>query len=1044
MNIRKKILYIVTLMMSFTFSSLVQAKYEYIVSASNKKAISNLGTIIFCDGVINEQFVFSKSDRQYLISENMMSAYSKKVTVSDKKSFIECVNKITGIQAHPNFAVQFNDDPLTSEQWGINNRGESQDIDISDIDTLEVEGVKGIDLGISTLPKEKNRNILVAVLDTGVDYTHPDLKQAIYKNTTECDALLKYEKCLATNDAQSCQKKWARVDTDGNGYPLDCSGWNVLGNGVVREIKGNNDASDSIGHGTHIAGIIAARNNGIGIEGVSQQVKILPVRVMGDMQGGMSDDSTLAPSESSLPAVQSYADLFARGLLYAIRSNVDIINMSLGWSRSVDSQLMRDLVKLAIKKNIIIVAAAGNDSTRSPIFPCIYDDVICVGSYSSNGNVSHFSNYGASVDIMAPGHKILSTWPEKLIPRYFTERRGYEFKNGTSMAAPFVVGAIGRLLNYGLTKSEAVARVLSSATLTNSAKFSQFGRLDLRNALTLNPQPLFKTVKKGVHYAVWDGIASQAKFSVKLKNIWSSIENIDVKLSLLNNLKDSKTEVQLVHVLKKEGVVEISGVLSNLSTLSGSEYTLEINLNNSGFKQKVYADVEIIVPITSKRTHPLQKSFSLPSTFSLGSSDQIRSFTVVGGFDKLTYLVIKPERRLAKLNLLTVDEQSSKSTYSDSFTFRGKIENIVGLWQLDFEGDGELDFVIAERVLKTVRVQGQRSSSNMIYFHFFNSSFKPKKVELLGQNRSTITYDNKIAVIDKNFRWLPLNGKLVPSWVGKGESTKPLESYNPWAPQTEPKKGRFFYYFAVNKLKSFEFDSDYQVLGFLPKTQGKMTRLYFAKGSGFVYEFFTLEFEDLSTLSEHFNSISMENGYYMLGGLELDAVSSSNLTSFTDISSTGLLVGTLNNNRIEQIYHLNNLSVLDPIHAIAGVSYRNDQLYSYAIGKYNLYLYENDRFLSLTSLKRFSFLPGMTFDQFLFPVTDSNGVQGIYFPSSLGVSLSSEIIIANSNGQLYRPASYRILPAESCQELNNVKVANVDHLSYLCQGELRLIPLNFK
>ena len=214
----------------------------------------------------------------------------------------------------------------------------------------------------------KNK-ITVAVVDTGTDSKHPDLKNALLPGYN------------AANPANQP-------------IPME--------------------------HGTHVSGIIAAaKNNGIGGYGISPNVKILPVDVF-DGQEGATDAS------------------IAEGILYAVEKGAKVINMSLGGPGT--TPLMEEAVQTAIKKGVIIVAAAGNESTDALSYPAAYEGVISVGSINEDKQLSSYSNYGPSVDVVAPGENVYSTLYDK------GKKSTFMSASGTSMASPVVAGVAGLLL----------------------------------------------------------------------------------------------------------------------------------------------------------------------------------------------------------------------------------------------------------------------------------------------------------------------------------------------------------------------------------------------------------------------------------------------------------------------------------------------------------------------------------------------------------------------------------------------------------------------
>lgn len=290
-------------------------------------------------------------------------------------------------------------DPEFPKQWHLQNTGQPA--------TNFGPGTPGADVDArrAWCITQGHPDALVAVLDTGVFYDHPDLQSSIFRNPGE----------IADNG----------IDDDGNGFVDDVRGWNF--EGVQDGGIGDNDPNDTSGHGTLVAGVIAAAADGVGSVGVAPEASVLPVRVL-------TNTATSPPSGTNLEV--------ALGIYYAVDMGADILNCSFG--SNIGSGLLSQALEYANAHGALAVCAAGNsrfDNDAIFFYPASYDlpNVIAVAaSDPTDRHASSFSNYGVeTVELVAPGVDIWGTIVRRLSPGVL-----YGSSSGTSFAAPQVSGAL--------------------------------------------------------------------------------------------------------------------------------------------------------------------------------------------------------------------------------------------------------------------------------------------------------------------------------------------------------------------------------------------------------------------------------------------------------------------------------------------------------------------------------------------------------------------------------------------------------------------------
>jgi subtilisin family serine protease len=363
--------------------------------------------------------------------------------------------------------------------------------------------------------------ILVAVIDSGVAYNHPDLSAQMWINP------------FISGD----------TDADGNEQNNDIRGWDFGSSDT-----GDNDPLDNSGHGTNVSGLISAQtNNGIGIAGVGYNLTILPIKVT-DSSGGIGTIS------------------LTNAIYYAIEKDVDIINMSLGGSLGdEENTLLANAVESAIDAGIIVVAAAGNvsiggsgyDIDEARIVPATLPDVIAVSATDLTGEfASDVSLYGDSVDFSAPGKNIYTT--------SYTVSSGthsYDTNTGTSFSAPIVSGVIGLLLSHenNATLSQIYEALQNSATDSGSSGHDQLYGHGLVNAADALEQ-----LRSGPQISLSDDLSTyfstQTDFDISITDS-QGVATESIRVSINYDSETVSLEATSGGVTFEDGILTLSLVL---------------------------------------------------------------------------------------------------------------------------------------------------------------------------------------------------------------------------------------------------------------------------------------------------------------------------------------------------------------------------------------------------------------------------------------------------------------------------------------------------
>lgn len=965
-----------------------------------------------------------------------------------KLNSIKFIKRVERVYLFEELSIKINEDskPLTNDLffpylWGLKNSGQSVLRDLDDIHFETLESAPNADIGWSEKIKDQMKEeVIVAVLDSGVDYDHPDLKENISKNLAEC-----------VNAAIPFKPK---KDLDGNGYFGDCSGWNFTG----KEKGGDNRPLDDIGHGTHVAGIIAAvSENKIGVSGVSNKIKILPIKVL------KKEDPNTTGANGSL------SDRVAKGILFAIISKAKVINLSLGWPIILDTNYLREAFKVALEKNITIVAASGNNNNNSPIFPCAYENVICVSSIGVDGKISNFSNYGGQVDVLAPGDNILSTYPTIKDPDLFFAK-GYELKNGTSQASPFVAAsaAVLKSIYPGIPENEVKARLILSTKPTDffgteEEKYTSQGLIKLDEAINLKEQPLVIPILKELNSISINEINQSFSIPLKFKNLWKNANNVKIKLtSLTEQINIGKRDFEFSEI--KEGQVEIVNLIGTIDDLSQDhnfDFKIEITQNEKTriFKQNVKVvgtpgekikRVPILGlsenDIIKKEPYLFPKIKTVSDPLYLAKNPFYYTFEIIEGN--------------ANVKIFKKYEDAFKPIES-SLIIPGGF-NIISVVLLDANYDGKLDFFI--------RTISRAKEKQFIQYSFFDETGKP----LFGKY-SHWSFTPETVVLDLNrinfLHFVPYKSEIlgkvaIPLQILEGRIPEADQNPDPFVDK-DSRKSMHLYYFEPKLegekiviktrivdhwkfLKSMRsriglsFNDSIFLLEVLPQNEtdqkNGVSKFLISAGKNYftntfilkLKENFDVEIEKLDTDRIHFEGsyfypiTDLTNGSNFRNGLSIIGL----YNDYT-MRSSGLEGDKLTYTSIYKQTHQ-----ADSLAGAMAAYKKGDKHFTFFQTKGHLKILiqekgKEDIVLSRPII-RFSFIPGELFTETFYPIVSGDS-PAIYVDTTQLSGNDVYILTIDNKGRPVSPIKYNLRIPDNCKSLNPVPLEKIFSFSLLCQ-----------
>ncbi|MBD3272289.1 MAG: S8 family serine peptidase, partial [Elusimicrobia bacterium] len=397
----------------------------------------------------------SRDSKEFILYCKNLESDEDLIRIVDRINNLGSIDNIR-IQAFPNtihIVCGIPNDQKFNEQWALHNTGQNGGTPDADIDAPEAWDIT-----------EGDDQVVIAIVDTGVDYNHEDLENKIWINEDE----------IPNNNK----------DDDNNGFIDDRIGYDFVSVDPGQVYSGedpgppDNDPMDFNGHGTHCSGIAAAEtDNTVGIAGVAPKCRIMCIRA------GYEDSDGYGVLQNT--------DI-EQAIQYAIDNGADVISMSFGNTWPYLSYA--DEIETAYRENIVCVAAAGNYGSYSMFYPAAFPEVIAVAATDNKDARSVWGNYSSNmgpwIDLAAPGSSILSTVP------YRISSNGYYKLGGTSMACPHVAGAAAllRSLKPAFTNEEIKSAVKMKSDPINPDYYIGQGRLNIEKMLNLDTPNLFAAV----------------------------------------------------------------------------------------------------------------------------------------------------------------------------------------------------------------------------------------------------------------------------------------------------------------------------------------------------------------------------------------------------------------------------------------------------------------------------------------------------------------------------------------------------------------------
>lgn len=941
-------------------------------------------------------------------------------------------------------------DTFFERQWGLVNSGQTLQRSTGDLTRVQIPGIPGKDINWDQLEDrqiDEARKVIVAVIDSGLDVNHPDLEGRVWQNPV-CENLSEEERTKKT-----------------------CQGRNFL----AKTEEKIGDVSDDTGHGTHVSGIIAANMNGTGAVGVTKKnIQIMPLKVL-------SKETTNFVYNNRL-----ITDIVADAMAFAVQNKADVINLSMGWPKLIETPRMKKALQLAQNAGIPIIAAAGNNNKDVPTYPCTNRGVVCVGSIDNQGKLSEFSNFGGKIDILAPGEHIISLYPTAKESRSLRVG-GYEVKKGTSQASPFVaaIAASIKLVHPEVTLDEIKARILGSARpvvdSVTGRKKSKFGLVDMKKAIAESPADFVSPDYKNL-LEISTNVTGITSFVLPIKSFTSDLEDLTVKVAISTDVLELRKDTFELDLKKGQTKpIQIQAKIKDKQADSHTQLVVTISKDEKILHQSQTALV-ISGSLTGRKnliSVPLNGVDPRLISLFKGSKKYSRLKQVSDRFSKsgaIEYYYMNP-----KLQTEESDVMSLLRIFKDKFESVDltvpKANKILSIFKADINLDGKEDYVVYTL---------GKDRLNM-FLHYRTLDGKPLFKDLSTWKFPITTFEGLPLKngFEQSFSWLKVKSKdlgtiLVPSlpreWILPEEDNSDdiLDRLNP------TKALRFYYLLpekkdggvevSVRTVNNFDFHYDISERfnlrpeeSFSLQTPFKQTAEEAAKGEvktilavgrEFKKRYFRVVFTDQKTYTIHpiDNGISYleDNTIFPIFGLG-DKGNPTGEATFMILNDRSNARMSIVNDQGEYSRIEKKTSWTDPIFNYIGAYKGSKETTFFLESRYHVHAFDSQGAKYTLPINRDSSFPGVKFAETMSGVIvkgkDSALLPGVFVNSTLVFGDRLYTMVKDSEG-FKRPVDLSIKIPKECINLAPVRLGETgaSHYTFLCmdgrsKASFRFLPL---